>query len=293
MSGTKDPEISVIMPLYNKERYVAEAVQSVLNQSYDNLEVLVVDDKSTDGSLEIARHFESDDRLRILTNSQNRGPAYSENKGVRESKGRVIALIGADDVYHPDKLKIQMEEMSDEGQHKDVVVYTDWFAINEESQVTKPNHLDLKRIHSGNILGAILRHGGLLAAASMIFLKESALDVGLFDENLRIRADFDFSLKLARTRSFVGIPTPLYGYRIHDDSLIFRTPKRESYLVKLKIMEKHLGLNPELLSGEDGSEIMRQLARCLIASRSYKSALVHTLNDPRMLEAFYYCLKNR
>lgn len=293
MNTAKSPEISVVIPLYNKEKFVSEAIKSVLDQSYRNLEVLVVDDKSTDRSLEVARSFESDERVKVIANSQNRGPAYSQNKGIRESKGAVIGLLGADDVYHPDKLKIQMERMCEAGRVEDKVVYTDYFSLDEDNRVSKTNHLSLDRIHSGRILNEILKRGGLLATASAIFLREAALEVGLFDESLRIREDFDFILKLAGSRDFVGIPLPLYGYRIHTNSLIYTTPKMESYSTKLKIMEKHLRMNPQVLRGQDGREIKRQIARCLIISRNYKSALLYALKDPSMVEAFYFCMSNK
>src|SRR5437016_4959476 len=81
----KDPEVSVIMALYNEERFVAQAIQSVLDQTYTNFELVVVDDKSTDHSLEIARGYESDGRVRIITNSENKGVSCTYNKGIKQA----------------------------------------------------------------------------------------------------------------------------------------------------------------------------------------------------------------
>src|SRR5437016_7828199 len=133
------------MPLYNKARYVAEAIQSALNQSFNGLEVLVIDDKSSDQSLQAASRFESDERVRICANPENRGVAYSLNRGIKESSGEVVALLGADDVYHRDKLRLQLQQMYVEGRYRDVVVYADWFEMDEDSRVMRPNHLDLNR----------------------------------------------------------------------------------------------------------------------------------------------------
>jgi len=288
----KDPMVSVVIPLYNEERYVAEAMHSALNQSFADLEVLVIDDKSTDHSLQVASRFLSDGRVRILTNSENRGVAYSQNRGIKEARGKVLALCGADDVYHRNKLKTQIHDMCVEGRYRDVVVYSDYFAMDGESRVTRPRHLDLNRIQSGNILGALMSERQF-CIASIIFLIEGAFEVGLFDENLKAYEDYDFILKLAKTRAFIGIPTPLYGYRFHTNSLMYKTPEREKALLKLKIMEKHLRLNPDLLRGKDGAGIRRQLARSMMISRSFKSAFHSSLKDPRMLEEFCSRLKHR
>jgi glycosyltransferase involved in cell wall biosynthesis len=281
------------MALYNKERYVAEAIRSALGQSYSNFELLVVDDKSTDQSLEIARQFESDERVRILTNSENRGFSYAENKGIKESRGSIIAFLDADDVYHPDKLKSQVQEMTSDSRLKDEVVYTDYFKINENSQVIRPSILDPNQALKGNMVSAILKNAEFLAYASIACLKESALEVGMFDERLGIRADLDFALKLAIKRPFVGIFKPLYGYRMERTSIMHTTPVPESYRVKLAIMEKHLRLYPELWNGPDRPEIRRQIARCLIISRNYSRATRYTLRDPRILGDFYYWLRRR
>lgn len=283
----------MVMPLYNAERYVEEAIRSVLNQSYANLELIIVDDKSKDLSLDVARRFDSDSRVRILTNTENRGIAYTRNKGIKHSNGEVIAFLDADDIYHPDKLELQIQQMSTEGHLKDEVVYTDYFKLNDEGRILRYSNPE-REVLKGNMVGALLKEAGFIGAyASMICLRESALEVGLFDEALKTVSDLDFALKLAKTRPFIGILKPLYGYRIQRNSITHTTSVPERYRVRLKVMEKHLRLNPEVSKGDYGPEIRRQIAKCLIITRSYKSALVYTLNDPRIFEDFYYWFKRR
>ncbi|MGD0318406.1 MAG: glycosyltransferase family 2 protein [Nitrososphaerales archaeon] len=290
-SEIKNPEVSVIMALYNEERYVAQAIESVLNQTYANFELVIVDDKSKDRSLEIARGYEADGRVRILTNSENRGVAYTRNKGVKQSKGRLIAFVDSDDVYRKDKLELQIQEILREGSYKDEVVYTNYYKFNEEGEITTPKKLEPTRIDTRVTVSALIREVVDPMFATLLCLRETLLEVGLFDETLRIREDYEFMLRLARIRLFVGILEPLYGYRTVRSSMMHSAPMRESYRVKLRIIERQLQLNPELLSGADGAEIRRQIAKCLIAIRGYRSAFTYTLKDPRMLGDFYYCYR--
>ena len=106
--------VSVIMPNYNSEKYVEATVKSVLAQTYQNWELLFVDDCSTDNSLEIVRSF-NDDRIKILQNDVNSGAAISRNYALREAKGKWIAFLDSDDLWEPDKLSRQICYMVDNG----------------------------------------------------------------------------------------------------------------------------------------------------------------------------------
>lgn len=106
--------VSVIMPNYNSAEYVAETIKSVINQTYQNWELLFVDDCSTDNSLEIVRSF-NDDRIRILKNEINGGAAISRNYALREAKGKWIAFLDSDDLWAPTKLEEQIAFMVENG----------------------------------------------------------------------------------------------------------------------------------------------------------------------------------
>ncbi len=102
----KKPKISVIMPVYNAERFIDQAMESILNQTYTGLELLIIDDCSTDSTMEnVNRH--TDSRIRIIHNPQNMGIAYSRNEGIRNSTGEYIALMDNDDVAMPERLEKQ------------------------------------------------------------------------------------------------------------------------------------------------------------------------------------------
>lgn len=107
--------VTVIMPVYNAGSFLAEAIESVLNQTYRNLELLLIDDCSRDDSLGIAFEYEKkDSRVRVLRNEVNQGVAKTRNYGVKEAKGAYIALLDSDDVWHPEKLERQLQLLEQE-----------------------------------------------------------------------------------------------------------------------------------------------------------------------------------
>lgn len=116
MQNTGAPLVSVIMPAYNARPYIAEAMQSVLSQDYPNIELIVVDDGSVDGSAECAKMF--GDRVKVIRQA-NAGVAAARNKGLDEAKGELIAFLDADDVWLPGKISAQVEYLR---QHPETAV---------------------------------------------------------------------------------------------------------------------------------------------------------------------------
>ena len=109
MGTTKQPLITVVMPNYNGHRFVEQAIDSVLNQTYPNFELLVVDDCSKDDSLQLVQQkAQSDDRVRVIALEHNAGVANARNVGIREAKGEFIALLDNDDLWTEDKLERQL-----------------------------------------------------------------------------------------------------------------------------------------------------------------------------------------
>lgn len=125
--------VSIIMPSYNTAKYIAETVQSVLAQTYQNWELIIVDDCSTDDTDEVIKPFLSDSRIRYLKNEKNSGAAVSRNRALREAKGKWIAFLDSDDLWMPEKLEKQIAFMKENGYH---FSYTDYVEIDETS---KPN----------------------------------------------------------------------------------------------------------------------------------------------------------
>lgn len=125
--------VSIIMPSYNTAEYIAETVQSVIAQIYQNWELIIVDDCSTDDTDEVIKPFLADGRIRYFKNEKNSGAAVSRNRALREAKGKWIAFLDSDDLWLPEKLEKQIAFMEENGYH---FSYTDYMEIDEAS---KPN----------------------------------------------------------------------------------------------------------------------------------------------------------
>lgn len=119
----KNGLVSIIMPSYNTGGYIAQSIQSVLAQTYPNWELIIVDDCSTDNSDEVVAKYLSDSRIIYLKNEINSGAAVSRNRALKEAKGKWIAFLDSDDLWHPEKLEKQVRFMEDTG-HK--FTYTDY-----------------------------------------------------------------------------------------------------------------------------------------------------------------------
>lgn len=128
-----DELVSIIMPSYNTANYIAASIQSVLDQTYQNWELLLVDDCSTDDTDAVVAPFLSDARIRYLKNEQNSGAAISRNRALREAKGRWIAFLDSDDLWYPTKLEAQLKFMQSHGYH---FSYTNYEELNEAGAQT-------------------------------------------------------------------------------------------------------------------------------------------------------------
>lgn len=138
--------VSIVMPSYNAEKYIKDSIESVLNQTYPYWELLVVDDCSTDSTMEIVRRF-NDDRIKIFKNDVNSGAAVSRNKALREAKGKWIAFLDADDIWLPSKLEEQLDFMVTNDY---AFTYTDYrISMNgawENAIHTAPNVMNFRKI---------------------------------------------------------------------------------------------------------------------------------------------------
>jgi len=106
--------VSIIVPVYNSEKFIYDTIKTVTDQTYENWELLLVDDYSTDKSAEIIKEYQQKDkRIKLFFNSKNSGPAISRNKGIEESRGRYIAFLDADDLWEPKKLEKQVAFMQE------------------------------------------------------------------------------------------------------------------------------------------------------------------------------------
>lgn len=222
----KIPKVSVIIPTYNRAHFVIEAIESVLNQTFQDFEIIVVDDGSTDNTREALKKFGSKIRY---TYQENRGVAAARNTGIRAAKGEFIAFLDHDDLWLPDKLSIQMDAFS---KNKEVgLVYTDCVAFDKEGKLPKGDRIR----PSGWVFKQLFRRPfGLLTG--VVCKKECFNKCGLFNESFFTSDDYDMCLRISTKHKFLFIDQPLFRRRVHSHSLGTVLPMMR--LEHKKILEK-------------------------------------------------------
>jgi len=205
-SMVKKPAVSVIIPTYNRADLVPLAIQSVLDQTCQDFEIIVVDDASKDNTEEIVKNFK-DDRIHYIRNSNNRGAAFSRNHGVEHAKGEYISFLDSDDYYLPNKLAIQKNVFKD---HPDIgLVYSNIFLVKEGEENLKKIQYSLKNFKSGYLFEKIVSRAIPCRLPTWLIRKENYLLVGGFDDNLPMLQDRDFIVRFSFHYKLFGIPEPV------------------------------------------------------------------------------------
>ncbi len=211
------PLVSVVIPSYNMARFLPEAIRSVLNQTYSNLEVHVVDDGSADNTREVVDEFRTDNRF-VFHHQANRGESGARNTGIRASRGELIALCDADDLWAPRKLELQVPCF--EGREDLGVVYTNTVFVD-----VRGNEISTYRTerYSGWITHKLLLQNFVTGSTSMI--RRECLKDELYDERLKTCADYDLWLRLSVKYQFQYLDEITYRYRRWDGQV--SNPKNE------------------------------------------------------------------
>lgn len=209
-SKTPSPLVSIILPAFNAEKYIREAIESVLLQDYKNIELLIIDDCSTDATASIINSI-SDPRITFIKNDLNLGLIRTLNKGLGLARGNFIGRIDADDVWHDNtKISLQMQYFYE---YPDtILIGTDAIAIDDLGN----NIFQIKNHYENNYIKKHFLIGNPFIHPSVIFKKDKALEVGGFlDEDLYIE-DYSLWLRMGKIGAIANIPKPLMKYRIHN-----------------------------------------------------------------------------
>jgi glycosyltransferase involved in cell wall biosynthesis len=204
------PKVSVIIPTYNQARYLLAAVQSVLDQTFGDLELIVVNDGSTDNTQQALTSF-SDSRTRYIY-QENRGLSAARNTGIMASAGEYIALLDSDDIWLPRKLELQVGLL--DSHPETALVYSDAYLFDDQTSAITGKFLDGKGIFSGNVFRKLL--STQFIKPSTVAIRRSVFEtVGYFDEAIREVQDRDMWLRIARKFNVEGIDMPLVKIRNH------------------------------------------------------------------------------
>ncbi|MBI1203468.1 MAG: glycosyltransferase [Rhodopseudomonas sp.] len=198
------PVVSVIIPTYNRAGTLARAIDSVLAQTWRDLELIVVDDASSDGSRDVIAGY-ADNRLRYLRHDARKGGAAARNTGIVAARADLVAFQDSDDAWLPEKLQAQIEYMNLHA--ADAVVYTGMkrFNRNGSAEYIPPESIALRQ---GDILPSLLREN-FVSTQTILVRKALLEEIGMFDPDLPRFQDWDLVLRLAARTSFGLIDRPL------------------------------------------------------------------------------------
>ena len=200
--------VSIIMPSYNTAEYIKESILSVLNQTYTNWELIIVDDCSTDNTDDVVAEF-SDERICCLKNEKNSGAAISRNRALREAKGKWIAFLDSDDVWHPEKLERQIRFMEENGYS---FSYTNYSEIDEQSRPLGRTVTGPKRITKTGMFN--------YCWPGCLTVMYDASVVGLIQiEDIRKNNDYAMWLKVCRKADCYLLDDVLAEYRKRRGSI--------------------------------------------------------------------------
>jgi len=229
------PMVSVIMPNFNHARFLVDSIQSVLGQTLSDLELIIVDDCSSDHSSEIIGRFSAvDARIKVMRHERNQGLSRSRNHALELAAGELIAFCDADDIWESDKLELQVRLLESHPNYG--LVYADSLIIDEQGAPTGRRFSEiygLPKTPSGSLFGDLV-HGNFINILSVLMRKECVRQVGPFDERVRWVQDWWYWLQLSRRHLFLYLPRPLAKYRVHGRSTNV-SQKRAYCLDRIKV----------------------------------------------------------
>jgi len=294
----ENPLISIIIPTYNVSDLLKLTIKSVLNQSYKNYEIIIIDDGSEDDTEEVVRNF-NNEKISYFKLGHTGMPAKVRNKGIEEAKGEYIAFLDSDDLWCPDKLDVQLKVLKEN---------EELLGVASRAKLL-PDRLmyHLRRINYGIISFEQLLRKNIIYTSSVIIKKEVIEKVGKFDESHYLRSGQDISYWLDilkfQDKSILILKEPLIIYRVHDKDLT-RIRSRESNYFKKRVHKfKYLYLKYESFDKEYMNYLLRKWIKVILLDQrkrliiegnlSFKQILKDNLLTPfeKIEVIIYYYLK--
>lgn len=245
-TSKNDALVSVVIPVYNGSTYIERTLKSVSDQTYRRLEIILVNDGSTDDTSSVVNAYAATEaRLRVIT-TLNGGVARARNTGISSAEGELVAFVDADDIWHPKKIAEQVRAMTGTEGSRFGASYVLHRIIDQDDQVL---HAACSSVYSGSLLA---RHftGKFVGNGSSLMVRRSAIvDVGGFDPSYADAGiggceDLDSELRILAKYQMVGIPAYLVGYRKYPGNMSSNHLRMAKSVVET--VERHLALHPEL-----------------------------------------------
>lgn len=234
----EDKKVSIILCFYNEERYLQEAIDSVLEQTYHNFELIIINDGSTDGSDAIIKKYD-DNRIVYRINAENKRLAYSRNRGLELATGDYIGFFDGDDIMLPDKMEKQVKYMRE---HSDIMLVSGGFAYMDDKgkvdeKIIRP------RYQSDEQIKAFMLFGNCIACAGAALFRREIIDKYHihFDETNRASEDYRFWIDMLPYGKFINVDECFFYYRINHGSKASAIVKQDknAYDIELKEILEH------------------------------------------------------
>jgi glycosyltransferase involved in cell wall biosynthesis len=260
--------ISVIIPAYNSEKTIKKTIESVLNQTFHNFELIVINDGSQDSTLEVIRKI-PDSRIQVFS-YPNAGGNVSRNRGLNHAVGKFVSFLDADDVWTPDKLQHQLKALQKNVTAKVAYSWTDY--IDEKGEFI----LSGKRVTAnGNVYESLLLNNFLENGSNPLICRKALITLGGFDESLGAAQDWDMWLRLAYKFNFICVPSVQILYRITPNSVSCNLVRQEKSC--LQVLERAYKERPSLRDAK-GTTLKDSWNLCL--ANLYKYLVCKALQKP-------------
>ncbi|WP_176548197.1 glycosyltransferase [Natrinema sp. CBA1119] len=271
----KSLKFSVILPTYNGELYVEEAIRSILKQTHSNFELIIVDDASEDNTPDIIDKYCDLECIKIFKNDSNHGLATTTNKAVDKSTGDVLAFIDQDDRWHDNKLEKHKYYHNREDR---MVVFSDYKTIDADGDTIKNESGPIPASTRSKLIQQFCEFGNIIGTMSCATVPKSAWDsIGGFDKDFVVSADIDLWIRLSNLYDFRKINENLTDRRIHDNNTI--NNYRQMYIDNVKISDKLSG--HRYISGKNIDQFKYRITK----RRAYNE-----FRDHNHLYSLYYCM---
>ena len=221
-------KVSVIIPVYNGAKFIENAIDSVISQTNQNFEIIIIDDGSTDNTHKIVKGY--GDKIKYFA-QENQGQACAINKGLEMSEGEYIAYLDSDDMYYPEKLEEQLNYFYN---HPDVgLVYSDRHHVDSFAKI-------ISLVQSRKLDHFLFLQENRLSRSSVMHKRKCLDEVGLFDACISGGDDWDMWIRIYEKYKFGYINRPLIKYRIHKNNISKTRPNWRNYdrWIRMKIIQK-------------------------------------------------------
>ena len=225
------PLVSVVIPMYNRERVIGRAVESVLQQTLSDFELIIVDDGSADNSCEVVESYD-DSRIRLIRNTQNRGANFCRNVGIKESKGKYIAFQDSDDEWTTDKLEVQISYM----QEKKLKASFGPYRVLDTSQIVPDDFQQF--VNDKSLIREVLKKYNIVGTPTLVIEKCIVNDIGGFDERLPRMQDYEYAIRIVKKYDMGCCPDILLHVHTDEERITSNREKLDKAIGI--IIQKHI-----------------------------------------------------